>query len=136
MKKLLLLLGLSVALLFADAYSFLDYERSYEKAKDAAIKADKKLMLIVVSDSCPWCKALAKKTLASIEVAGFIDKHFVPVLVKNDEPDTFPKSYHTDRIPVVNFINPVSDEDLWQSIGFRTTKEFMQDMQEALTDDI
>ncbi|KIM10154.1 MAG: hypothetical protein KU37_11770 [Sulfuricurvum sp. PC08-66] len=131
MKKLLLLL-LTLGLVWGgDAYESLGYERDYAKGKAQAIKEKKLLMLIVVSDSCPWCKALARRVLSKEDIAALIAKDFIPVLVKNNDTVSYPAAYQTDRIPVINYIDPVSGMDLWQSIGFRKKAEFLEDLAEA-----
>lgn len=119
------------SIVFADAYDILHYERKYEVAKAKAIKEHKPLMLMVASPTCHWCKKLTKKVLSEQSVSKQVFKNFVPVVVMNTQKSSFPTKYATSIVPVVYFINPVKGEELWEAIGYRTKKQFLDDVKEA-----
>lgn len=129
LRTVLIFLSL-MSLLFGDAYQSLHYQRDFEAARAQAQKEGKLLMLMVVSDSCPWCKKLSRRTLKKAKIKAYIEKNFIPVLVKRDAPNTFPKSYQTPRIPTIFYINPKGYE-VWTTIGFKKADKLYDDFKEA-----
>ena len=113
------------------------YERDYEKALEQAKSEKKLLMLVMVSDYCPWCRKMERKTLSMAPVAIKMHRDFVALIVdRNHEKEFYPKEYYTPRIPTVFFIDPEKEEQIYESIGYVGYKDFkatLEDVERSYT---
>lgn len=68
MKKMVLLIAL-ITTLFAEGYKDfakeMAYETKYETALQRAKKENKNLMVLMVTNYCPWCSKFEKKLLVT-----------------------------------------------------------------------
>lgn len=128
MKTLLLILSLSFCLLAAEK---LGYYTEYDKALQAALKADKPIMLVQVTDSCPWCKRLESRTLSHPEVKAAVSKGAILLLLNRDR-SIYPEKFYTTRVPTIFFVRPKSEEGYWEIIGFVDREEMLDNLETAL----
>lgn len=128
MKTLLLILSLSFSLLAAEK---LGYYTEYNKALQAALKADKPIMLVQATDSCPWCKRLESRTLSHPEVKAAVSKDVIPLLLNRDS-SSYPEKFYTTRVPTIFFVRPESQEGYWEIIGFVDEEEMLENLETAL----
>ena len=126
---LLFVLALSAS---PEAAQELGYHTDYQKALAVAKKEQKPLMLVVVTTYCPWCRKFEHKTLASKTIAPVVASTYIPVIVdRNNDAKNFPEQFQTPRIPTVFFIDPNDGKEYWESIGYRSIKEFADALKEA-----
>jgi len=127
---ILLLMG---TLLSAEGFaSELGYETSYARALALAKKSGKDVMLVVVTDYCPWCRKMERQTLSNSKIDARVKKNYIPVVIdRNHDKGNYPKIYETPRIPTVFFINADNSSHYWESIGFKSKKEFAQVLEDA-----
>lgn len=126
MKKLLTLL-LFTTLLFGESYKEFaaksGYEVDYKVAISKAKEEKKDLMLLLITNYCPWCKKFEQRTLSNSEINAKVHKKFVP-LILNREEKNFPAQFDSSRIPVVYFVN-YKDEKIYEtSVGFQSKEDF------------
>lgn len=129
MKTLLLILSLGFSLLAAEELG--GYYTEYDKALQAALKADKPIMLVQVTDSCPWCKRLESRTLSHPEVKAAVSKGAIPLLLNRDR-SIYPEKFYTTRVPTIFFVRPKSEEGYWEIIGFVDREEMLDNLETAL----
>jgi hypothetical protein len=137
--KFFSLLLLCYVTLFAshidDFAAKMSYSRDYATALSMAKKEDKVLMLLVVSNTCPWCRKFESQTLEHATIDAIIKADFIPVIVeKNADKPNFPKRYHATRIPTVYFIDPNSEELLFESMGFVRMGEYKETLEDIAKD--
>jgi thioredoxin-related protein len=131
MKLFFLFFALTYALFAIDAKDAafaLDFEESYTVALEKAKQEDKLLMLVIVQDPCPYCEKLVEKTLSDPQVVSLLEK-FVSVIV--DKHGEFPQKFKTCLTPMCFFIDPQSEEDVWESPGYIEAKAFLEVLMEA-----
>lgn len=128
MKTLLLILLLNFSLLAAQE---LGYFTDYDKALQAALKADKPLMLVQTTDSCPWCKRLESRTLSHPQVKAAVSKGAIPLLLNRDK-SRYPEKFYTSRVPTIFFVKPKSQEGYWEIIGFVDREGMLDNLETAL----
>ena len=130
MKKIVLIILTTLSLAASDITEFakqMSYEIDYKIALQKAKSSNKKLMFVMVTNYCPWCRKFEKRTLAKDEVNLIVHKKYIP-LILNREKGEFPKKFYTKRIPVVLFINPKTEEIVHQSLGFKNTSDFVKEL--------
>lgn len=130
MKIIILTLLAALILSASDIAEFakkMSYETEYTTAMQKAIKSDKKLMLVMVTNYCPWCRKFEKRTLLKEEVNALVHKDYVP-LILNREKGEFPKKFYTKRIPVVLFIDPNKEETVHESLGYKNVSDFVKEL--------
>ncbi|HFU74596.1 MAG TPA: thioredoxin family protein, partial [Helicobacteraceae bacterium] len=106
----------------------LGFYNDYDTALATAKKSDRILVLIVLKDPCPYCDRLANNTLSDTNVEKAL-KDFVPVVV--DINDDYPKGFRPAMTPVTMFVNPQTEDLLWESMGAVNAKTFQSDLKEA-----
>lgn len=124
-------LSLTYSLLAAnaeDAAFILDFYEDYPTALAQAKKENKTLMLVIVQDPCPYCDAMVHKTLSDPKVTKAV-KDFVSVIVDKHYP--LPSSFMTTATPMTFFIDPKTEEGTWESMGYVSVEQFLDDIKEA-----
>ena len=126
MKKILLFLALST-LLFAQTYQEFakenGYELDYKTALSKAKSQNKELMLLLVTNYCPWCKKYEQLTLSNKEINAKVHSRYVPLIINREERN-FPAQFDSTTVPVTYFVNS-KDEKIKESVrGYQTKEEF------------
>ncbi len=106
----------------------LGYINSFDKGIALAKKEHKMMMLVLVRDGCPWCKRLENDTLSDSFITDET-KNFVNVLI--DRTAKMPDYYRTPIVPVVYFIDPNTQESVFETAGYRDVGEFLDDIEHA-----
>lgn len=106
---------------FAKAYG---YETSYKEAQVKAIQANKPMMILFVTASCPWCQKLENQTLKKESIVKLIQSHFVPVFL-DKETDDFPKALTPMVVPTIVFLTPKEGTKFDEIIGYKPADEFL-----------
>ncbi len=104
--------------------SKLKFETSYDKALEKAKKLNKPLMLILVTNYCPWCKKFEDRVLYKKDIYEKIKKDFVAVII-NKEKDKFPKKFDKSITPIIHFIDPKTQKSFKTIVGYHNKDEFI-----------
>lgn len=103
--------------------SEMNYETNYEEAIKKSKKLHKNIMLVLVSNFCPWCRKFEQRVLLKKEVNEIIQKNYIP-LILNREKDPFPKELDTGFTPIVHFIDYKTQKSYKNVIGYNNKDEF------------
>ncbi|WP_373030373.1 thioredoxin family protein [Sulfurovum sp.] len=103
--------------------SEMKYETNYEEAVKKSKKLHKNIMLVLVSNYCPWCRKFEQRVLLKNEVNELIQKNYIP-LILNREKDPFPKEFDTGFTPIVHFIDYKTLKSYKNVIGYNNKDEF------------
>lgn len=134
MQKILLILLVSCSLFAAEIDEYakeMNFFRDYDLALVEAKKTDRPLMLVIVSDYCPWCRKLERRTLSSDEIKRRLNEVVPMIMDQKYDADRFPKMFLTPRKPTVFFINPHTGEHFYESIGYVKKDEFSDTLDEV-----
>jgi len=127
MKKLVLLI-LAISLAFCEGYKDfakeMGYETKYETALEIAKKENKNLMILIVTDYCPWCSKFEKKTLSDKTVDSAIKSKYIPLIINKAKSD-FPKYLNAPMVPAVFFVKPKEQKAFYENIGFTNKADFL-----------
>ncbi len=126
--KYLILVALLTTALFSKSYKAFasehKYETSYEKAVAKAKKEKKDILMVEVTNYCPWCRKLEKKVLSSQKVDSYIHKNYVPLIV-NREEGKLPKQFETPIVPVTYIISYKNDAEFKATPGYQSKLDFL-----------
>ena len=126
--KLLLTLLLTTTFMFAGSIdSFaqkLSYETSYATALAKAKEQKKPILLIQVSNYCPWCKKLEKRVLASDKVNSVVQKNYIPLVLNRDKRE-YPEQFYTPIVPVSYLIDYKDDSKFKMLRGYQGKNDFL-----------
>lgn len=103
--------------------SEMKYETNFDEAVKRAKKEQKNIMLVLVSNYCPWCRKFEQRVLLKKEVNAIIQKNYIP-LILNREKDPFPKEFDTGFTPIVHFIDYKTQKSYKNVIGYNNKDEF------------
>ncbi|OHE02065.1 MAG: hypothetical protein A3K14_05505 [Sulfurimonas sp. RIFCSPLOWO2_12_FULL_36_74] len=127
MKKLILF-ALMSTLLFGEGYKEfakeMSYETNYETALNKAKKENKNLMVLIISNFCPWCTKFEKKTLTDKTVDGALKSKYIPLII-NKEEGNFPSYLTAPVVPTVFFVKTNEEKVFHESVGFSSKAEFL-----------
>ncbi len=126
MKKLLLI-ALLATLSFAQSYKDFardyGYETVYSVALAKAKKEKKPILMVQVTNYCPWCRKLEKKVLAKEKINTDIHKRFIPLIVNREEA-ALPKRFATPIVPVTYIIDYKDDTKFTKIMGYKNKQDF------------
>lgn len=103
--------------------SEMKYETNFDEAVKKSRKSQKNIMLVLVSNYCPWCRKFEQRVLLKNEVNDLIQKNYIP-LILNREKDPFPKEFDTGFTPIVHFIDYKTQKSYKNVIGYNNKDEF------------
>jgi len=106
---------------FAEA---MHYESNYEAAVKRAKKEKKNIMLVLVSNYCPWCRKFEERVLVKKEVDTLVKQHFIPLII-NKEKEPFPKRFDKGFTPIVHFIDYKTEQRYDGIVGYNSKDEFL-----------
>lgn len=136
MKTIILLLTMLATLYGAHIDDFakeMQYHRDYNSALSEAKKENKLIMMVMVSDYCPWCRKMERKTLKAASVDKKVKSDFVAMIVdRNHDKAHYPKQFDVPRIPTVFFINPHTQEHLYEAIAYATKSSYLKTLDDVL----
>lgn len=103
--------------------SEMKYETNFDEAIKRAKKEQKNVMLVLVSNYCPWCRKFEQRVLLKEEVNAIIQKNYIPLII-NREKDPFPKEFDTGFTPIVHFIDHKTQKSYKNVVGYNNKDEF------------
>ena len=130
---------LFIAILFSLSFGSMDnfakknnYFINYEKAKESAQKTNKPLMLVLVTNTCPWCEKLEKQTLGKENINNLVIQNFTPLILNRDKALYPSDKFVAKVVPSVFFIDSKDEKIINTSFGYKTKKKFMNVIEETV----
>lgn len=106
-----------------DIAEALGYETNFDAAVTRAKKEHKNVMLVLVSNFCPWCRKFEQQVLRKTDVNALVHDKYVPVIL-NKEKDAFPPELNLSFTPIVHFIDPATLKSYHKIVGYNEREEF------------
>ncbi|MDA3947416.1 MAG: thioredoxin family protein [Helicobacteraceae bacterium] len=100
------------------------YETNYEAAVKKAKKSGKNIMLVLVSNYCPWCRKFEERVLLKKEVNAMIQQNYIPLII-NKEKEPFPKKFDKGFTPIIHFIDYKTLQSYASVVGYNSKDEFL-----------
>ncbi|MEE8587733.1 MAG: thioredoxin family protein [Sulfurimonadaceae bacterium] len=100
------------------------YETNYDTALKRAKKEKKNIMLVLVTNYCPWCRKFEERVLMKKEVNVIIQKSYIPLIINKDR-DLFPKRFDNAFTPIVHFIDYKTEQSYESVVGYNNRDEFL-----------
>ena len=120
MNKILLLLSLTALAFGSDYKDFaqkMGYEISYKQALERAKEEDKDVLVLTISNFCPWCSKLEKRVLSKQEIDKAVRAKFIPVIL-NKEEKNLPQKYAAPIVPTLYLVKPKKEEVYDTQVGY------------------
>ncbi|QSZ40604.1 DUF255 domain-containing protein [Sulfurimonas aquatica] len=125
--RYIFLVTLLCSFMFAQSYQEFakqyGYETDYKVALQKAKQAKKDVLMVQVSNYCPWCRKLEKKILSRENINEVIHKKYIPLIVNREEKN-LPKQFNTPIIPVTYIIDYEDDTAFLSLPGYKDKDEF------------
>ncbi len=126
--KFLFLIMLLFSQIFAKSYTEFgkefSYELHYKEAVEKAKKEKKDIMLLMVSNFCPWCQKLEKVVLSKEKINTQIHTKYIPLILNKDEGN-YPKQFETPMVPTVYFIDYKTEQIKTKVIGYNNRQDMI-----------
>lgn len=130
LMSLLLIAVMASAQSYKDFAKEMGYETDYKSALQKALTEGKDLMVVMVTNYCPWCGKFEKKTLSDKEVHTIITSKFIPLII-NKQEGGFPSYLNTQIVPTTYFVEPKKEWAYYERIGFANKAEFLEALKEV-----
>lgn len=108
----------------ADFAKAMGYETNYATAVKKAQKSGKNIMLVLVSNYCPWCRKFEERVLLKQDVNAIIQEQYIPLII-NKEKEPFPKNLDQAFTPIIHFIDHKTLQSYESVVGYNSKDEFM-----------
>lgn len=125
------LLAFLLTVLIASAQSYkefakeMGYETNYETALKKAKDENKELMVIIVTNNCPWCIRFEKTTLSDKKIDQLIKSRYIPLIINKNERG-FPPYLNTPIVPTTYIVDPRDEKSDYERMGFMGKREFLE----------
>lgn len=129
-KVLFVLFALLSSASSSELFESLGYSQGYAQALQKAKKANKPMMLVISTKTCPWCRKLENQVLRKEVINKEVQKNFVGVGLERDD-DSYPTNFSPAVVPTVLFVNPHNEKVFYDSFGYLPKKEFSKVIEEA-----
>jgi len=106
------------------------YVNSYKEAHAKALETKKPMMILFVTQGCPWCQKLKHQVLKKEEVDALIQNAFIPVMI-DKETEAFPKALMPFAVPTLAFVEPTEEQKVFQIIGYKPIEEMLTLLKQA-----
>lgn len=107
--------------------SAIDWQPNYEAAVQAAVAANKPILLELYMDTCGHCARLHKETLTDGEVIAAVNERFVPVRVEGRSRMDLVKKFDVKGAPTTLILSP-QEVERHRFVGFQTPAEYLQEL--------
>lgn len=129
-KKLLLITILSFNFLHANFAEKYGYETNYQEAIKKAKKEKKDIVMVMISDYCPWCDRLKEEILGTEYTEEILNEHYISLMI-NTSKDSYPSKFDTRYIvPMIHFISYKNESIIETVIGFNANYRFYEIIEE------
>lgn len=124
-KNIFILLALSVFVNGSELIS----QSSYKDAVIKGQKEDKKVIMFIYSDFCPWCLKMEQTTLRDKKVVNHINENYVFLKV-NQNKDIFPPQFTPRGVPATYVIDPHKEKALSTIMGYGPAEPFLSRLEQ------
>jgi thioredoxin-related protein len=107
------------------------YEIDYQNAIAKARQANKPVMMIIGTKTCPWCRKFESQTLRKEMVNHIVSNKFIPLSLTRDV-DNYPFHFEAKVVPMVFFINPNTEKAYFTSKGYKNKRKYKETLNVAL----
>ncbi len=130
----LLALGFILYVIFNSNTKQLNWITDYQQGLKMAREQNKPLMLTFVSDSVQFCQDMRANTYPDKDVIRYVTDTFIPVLINADQEKLILDQYRdeVDNYYPSHVIKYVDKAPSRTVLGYKTPKDFIQKLQEAL----
>ena len=98
----------------------------YDVALEIAKKQNKKVLMFMYSEYCPWCEKMKKTTLSNKKVINYINSKYV-FLKMDTEMGEYPQRLKPRFIPTTYVIDPQTKETIQEIYGYKSAKNFIKE---------
>ncbi|MDZ4686528.1 MAG: thioredoxin family protein [Planctomycetaceae bacterium] len=109
----------------------LKWQTDLKVARKLALADHKLLMVVFTAQWCAFCHKLINSTISHRDLAPFVDRHFVPVMIDFDENKRVAEILEVDSLPNTVILSPQADL-LVQRKGFASVASFKETLQAAI----
>lgn len=107
--------------------SAIDWQPDYEAAVQAAVAANRPILLELYMDTCGHCARLHKETLTDAQVIEAVNSGFVPVRVEGRSRMDLVKKFDVKGAPTTLILSP-QEVERHRFVGFQTPAEYLQEL--------
>jgi len=121
MYRIFILLCLSYASLHAAEVL---WAHSFKEALAKAQAEDKKLMVLITTESCRWCRKLESETLMDDTVVSRLNKDYISVhLTRN--VDEYPRYLNAPGVPSTHFLDRAGQPIIKRVMGYWNAEDYL-----------
>lgn len=109
----------------------LSFAGDYKESADIAKDLNKKVLLMVTTQTCPYCQAMKEDVIPAPRVQSLIEKGYVYVELDRDF-DTLPPNVKARMVPTTFIIEPKSGKVISKAIGYQLKSRFIKMLERGI----
>lgn len=124
MNKYLLVLFILIFSAFGEE---LKINYNFSKAMEEAIQSNKKIVMFMYTDYCPWCKKMKETTFKKDTIIEDLNENYILLFSNKDEMD-YPKDLYPEVVPITYILdveNMKNVKVLDGALGFKNEDDFL-----------
>ena len=113
------------------AKSKINWKKDLRSAHDAAVEADKPLLLVFGASWCTFCHKMHRETFTDRNLIALIEREFIPITLDFDKDTKVVEVLEVEQLPCTIVLSPQADL-LLKSVGFAKADAYQKKLQAAL----
>ena len=122
MKQILFLCTIA-SLMFG---TIIHWEKDFDAALKASKKSHKPILMLVDRPNCPYCQLLKEDIRESKAVSAFINKKFIPVLVRQNDGSYPAERFSVYGTPTTFFVNAKGESYSDPIVGYVEKEKYLR----------
>ena len=98
----------------------------FEKALKMAKVQNKRVLMFMYSEYCPWCEKMKETTLSDKKVINYINSRYIFLKMDKDMGE-YPEELEPRFIPTTYVIDPKTRESIQDIYGYKSPKNFIKE---------
>lgn len=115
----------------ADSVAKIQWQKDLKTAHRLAAEHNKPILIVFGASWCGYCHKLEKETLGDKQLAGMIQREFIPLHLDYDRDEKVAKVLEVESLPCTVILTPGADL-LTHAVGYSDVKDYTQILQSAL----
>ena len=125
MKKSIIFIFLFVSFLHGlDFTKKYGYYENYNEAVKIAKESKRDIVMVIVSDYCPWCDRLKEEVLSLEYTNEILHKNYIPLMLYSR--NQYPRKFDTYVAPTIYFVSYRDESILETIVGFNNNWRFYE----------
>ena len=110
--------------------SEINWAKDYDTAIKQAKKEHKRVMLLITSETCKWCRKLEATTLKDFKVVDRLNRDYISIEVTRNK-DEYPTQFMAKVVPITYFLDNDEEVIMRGVMGYWSSEDYLSIMDDV-----